>query len=293
MTWRTRWSASKSELATIEQILTEVIDPPVDATSLCREDDASSESDQGAWALYAYTSEPISGDVLGVLEPAHRHPDQEQLPDIDWVAHALEGLGVVRAGPFVLFGKHDASKVESTEGIHLQIEANQAFGTGHHPTTAGCLEALAESNLEPGAVLDIGTGSGVLAIAARKLFPSAKIVAGDVDAKSIEIARENAAVNNTPDIAFETASGTDGPLTIEGRPYDLVFANILAGPLTALAPDIAKVTAPGGTVILAGLLDEQMDSVLQAYEALSFKTSKTLGTARWPILVLCAPGGVS
>jgi ribosomal protein L11 methyltransferase len=286
VTIRTAWRGELALLQQIEEVLTEIADPAVDATSLVKDDPDTERTQDGSWVLYAYTETPIEEKVLRLLPERSPEPEFETLPERDWVAHALAGLGVVRAGPFVLFGSHDADKVAGESGIKLQIEANQAFGTGHHPTTAGCLEALGELTGSYGRVLDIGTGSGVLAIAARKLLGTVRIVATDIDRRSVEIAEENAALNGADGIAFGEAAGTDSPLIEEAAPYDLVFANILAGPLKELAEDIFRVTADNGTVVLAGLLDDQMTGVLDTYQALGFRHVLTEGTPRWPTLIL-------
>ncbi|MCQ8185241.1 50S ribosomal protein L11 methyltransferase [Parvularcula maris] len=286
MTYRTAWRAELPLLQAIEEVLTEIADPAVAATSLVKDNPDTERTTDGNWALLAYTEEPISAGTLELLPKGTPPHEEEELPDRDWVAHALEGLGVVRAGPFVLYGSHDADKVASEDGIKLQIEANQAFGTGHHPTTAGCLDVLGDLETTPGRVLDIGTGSGVLAIALRKMFAGAEIIATDIDERSTQIAEENAGINEASGITFGVAAGTDHELIRASAPYHLVFANILAGPLKELAPDIQQVTADGGTIILAGLLDEQMQGVLSTYQELGFTLHKTGGTPRWPTLVM-------
>lgn len=287
MTWRTSWTGPRTTLEFIDRILTEVIDPPVGATSLVRDPDIPRDDEKLDWTLHAYTEEPISNAALGLLPSEAPTPVSEELPERDWVADALEGLGIVRAGPFILYGRHDADDAALLDGIRLQIEANQAFGTGHHPTTAGCLEALgALTDVNPTRILDIGTGSGVLALAARKLFPEAAILASDIDRKSVDIAIENAETNGVRDIHFGCAAGTDHPLAAKMKPFDLVFANILAGPLRDLAPDLLAVTAPRSTIILAGLLDEQATDVLSVYAAIGFEQVASAGTSRWPVLIL-------
>ena len=286
MTWRTTWTGERQDLEAIDQILTELAEPPVDATSLIRDDDASAEPEDAPWLLHAYTEDKISQHILDMLPDGTAAPEQEELEDRDWVAHALTGLGIVRPGPFVLFGRHDAEEAEVLDGIKLQIEANQAFGTGHHPTTFGCLEALGNLSGTPTNILDIGTGSGVLAIAARKLYASTPIIATDIDQTSVDIAIENAGINGTNDLKFDTAAGTDCALTQSAAPFDLVFANILAGPLKELAPDIAAIAAPGATIILAGLLDEQRDGVIATYQDHGISVAAIGGEERWPILTL-------
>ncbi|GGY39594.1 50S ribosomal protein L11 methyltransferase [Parvularcula lutaonensis] len=287
MTVRTTWTGPKELLEQAELILTELIDPPVDAASLVRLDDASVEAADAPWGLHAYTEDPIPANALGMLPQELGPPVREDLEDRDWVAHALEGLGVVKSGCFVLFGSHDAEKASKMDGIKLQIEANRAFGTGHHPTTHACLDMLSDmAGLPVKKILDLGTGSGVLAIAARKLWPDAVIVATDIDEPSIPIAAENAEINDAPGIIWEVAEGTASAAIADNAPFDLVIANILAGPLIELAPDIRAVTADGGRVILAGLLDEQSDRVEAAYADQGLDLAEKRGTDRWPLLHL-------
>jgi ribosomal protein L11 methyltransferase len=287
VTVRTTWRGPEALLREAETVLTEILPEPVNAASLVREDDASSEPSDAAWALHAYTEEPLSADDLAMLPGGLEGPEIEELEDRDWVAHSLEGLGKVRAGPFVLFGHHDAAKVAPEDGIPLQVEANQAFGTGHHPTTAGCLDVLGDlRDTGPHRILDLGCGSGILAMAARKLWPHALIVATDLDAPSIRIAQENAGINVTPDIHFAVADGVSSPLIRDHAPFDLVLANILAGPLRELAPGLAAVTHGNGTIVLAGLLDEQQVSVEESYRGLGFSVRSVDGTPRWPVLTL-------
>lgn len=286
MTWRTTWTGERETLESIDQILTELAEPPVDATSLIRDDDASSEPEDAPWLLHAYTEHPIGPAVLAMLPASLQTPTTEELEDRDWVAHSLTGLGIVQAGKFILFGRHDADAAKERDGIKLQIEANQAFGTGHHPTTFGCLEALSGLSADHRKILDIGTGSAVLAIAARKIYPDAKIIATDIDQTSVEIARENSELNDVSDIEFDQAAGTDSPVIKAAAPYDLIFANILAGPLQELAPDIADVADKGATIILAGLLDEQREAVIVTYEQHGMTVARISGEERWPILTL-------
>jgi ribosomal protein L11 methyltransferase len=283
MTWR----GPEQELRQAELILTEVLPDPVDAVSLVREDDASAEPEDASWALHAYMEQPLNADACGLLPQTLASPEVEELPEQDWVAHSLAGLGVVKAGPFLLYGSHDADKIAAREGIPLQVEANRAFGTGHHPTTAGCLEVLGDlQHLNPERVLDLGCGSGVLAMAARKLWPQSSLVATDLDAPSIDIARENAALNAIDGIEFDVAEGTASPVISAKAPYQLVLANILAGPLKELAPDLAAVTSSDGTIVLAGLLDEQEKDVRAAYVEQGFSSVTVSGTPRWPVLTL-------
>ncbi|MEM1380370.1 MAG: 50S ribosomal protein L11 methyltransferase [Pseudomonadota bacterium] len=287
MTFRTTWSGPKSALDQAEMVLTEIIDPPVDAASLVRNDDGSGDPADAPWLLHAYTESSLNEQITEMLPREIVLQACEELEDRDWVAHSLEGLGVIKAGKFVLFGSHDRESVTSDHGIKLQIEANRAFGTGHHPTTAGCLETISTlSNLHPAAVLDLGTGSGVLALAAKALWPGARVVATDIDAPSIEIAKEHGQINSISDVTWGVADGTKSGLIQQGTPYALVLANILAGPLQELAADIRDVLTETGHVILAGLLDEQYNDVLNTYRRLGFALRHKGGTERWPTLLL-------
>ncbi|MEO1042901.1 MAG: 50S ribosomal protein L11 methyltransferase [Pseudomonadota bacterium] len=287
MTKRLTWRGERSILEEAECALTELMEPPIEATSLVRDDDASGPGDTAPWLLHAYTDVDISETMLALLPESLSPPHEQELEDRDWVAHSLEGLGVIHAGSFVLFGSHDSERAANEPGIKLQVEANQAFGTGHHPTTAGCLEALDYiQQPSPAKVLDIGCGSGVLAMAARKLWPEAVIVASDIDPRSVAIAKENAGINQINDISFETAEGTAAAITQREAPFELIFANILAGPLKELAPDINAIASANATLILAGLLDEQQTSIVDHYQEIGFEVQKQFGSSRWPALVM-------
>lgn len=287
MTIRTSWRGKREDLAEAERYLTELIDPPVDAASLVPDDDVTVDPADGNWILHAYSEKGLSKIILRTLQETIGMPDTEVLEERDWVAHALEGLGIVTAGPFVLFGRHDSGRVADVPGIHLQIEANRAFGTGHHPTTAGCLEAIGTLRGQgPARMLDLGTGSGVLAIAARKLWPDTVIVATDIDAPSIDIAREHAQMNAVGDITWEVANGTQCAAILEHAPFDLIVANILAGPLIDLASQVSSLLTPSGTLIVAGLLHEQEEPVASAYLAHGLRVVERCGEDRWPTLIL-------
>lgn len=211
----------------------------------------------------------------------------ERLGDADWLALALSGLPPVRAGRFFVYGVHDRGRAP-VNAVKLRIEAGAAFGTGHHGTTVGCLiayDALLKRRRFP-RVLDVGTGTGVLAIAAAKT--GARIVVGtDIDPVSVRIARENAEVNRAAGkCRFELAAGLRHRLVAAHAPYDLVFANILARPLVALAPDVRDALSPGGVVILSGLLRHQARLVLAAHRSRGFVLQRRLHRDAWATLVL-------
>jgi ribosomal protein L11 methyltransferase len=196
--------------------------------------------------------------------PPHLESRVTQLPNEDWVGLSQSGLPPIKAGRFFIHGSHD---VPSDDAVFpVLVDAGQAFGTGHHGTTTGCLlmlDHLEAAGFRPRTILDLGTGAGILAIAAAKLFPAASILATDIDPVAIKVADENAAIN---DVTFRsvTADGFETP-ALDGQSFDLVIANILAGPLRGLAGDIAKALSPSGYAILSGILDEQAEWVADAF----------------------------
>ena len=202
------------------------------------------------------------------------------------------GLQPIRAGRFFVHTPMHRSRPPGA--IAFEIDASLAFGTGQHATTAGCLEAL--DGLESSGarftnIADIGTGTGLLAFAALALWPAARCIATDIDPIAIDVARDNAAINKVTlghgagELLLAVADGMDAPMLAARAPFDLLIANILAGPLIALAPDFARALAPGGTIILAGLLDEQADAVTAAYSAEGL-TCLARPRSEWPVLVL-------
>jgi ribosomal protein L11 methyltransferase len=285
-TFKAVWTGAESALNDASVLLTDVLWPPASAVSLTKDDDARADA---AWKLEAYFENRPDAAALAALvaDTGLGAPVIEELPDIDWVAHALAGLGVVEAGRFLLYGTHDADKLPDDEArIPIRIDANQAFGTGHHPTTAGCLTLLDRlAGIAPQSVFDLGCGSAVLAIAAAKLW-DVEVIASDIDERSVEIARENIDLNDAGDLVTAiVADGFADPRIRVRAPFDFVFANILAGPLVEFAPAMADHVAPRGRVMLAGLMAEQEAGVLAAYEAAGFRLLNRLGHAVWPVLL--------
>ena len=205
----------------------------------------------------------------------------------DWVAQSLASLKPVRAGRFMVHGAHDRARVPAN-AIGIEIEAALAFGTGHHGTTRACLlalDALAKRR-RARRVLDVGTGSGVLAIAAAKVFRAA-VIAGDIDRQAVEAARTNARLNRAA--AFVTlmrAAGVNAHAIARAKPYDLIFANILLGPLMRLAVPLARLTRPGAHIVLSGLLPPHANAVLSIYRAQGLTLARRLLLDGWVTLVL-------
>ena len=209
----------------------------------------------------------------------------EPLPDQDWIKLSQEGLPPVRAGRFFVYGAHDAGTVPHGV-IPIRIEAGLAFGTGHHETTALCLSVLSELARKRAFrnVLDLGTGTGLLAIGAAKLWKT-KVIASDIDPIAIEVTVENARGNGVANLVRGVvADGITHPALAARRPYDLIVANILAGPLTHLAPGIVTALAPGGMLVLSGLLHNQEKMILSFYHRLRFVKGWRDGP--WSALVL-------
>jgi ribosomal protein L11 methyltransferase len=245
------------------------------------------DEDHDVWRIDAFpTAEAERAALVGLLGAhAALRVTTETLADADWLAMALSGLPPVRAGRFFVFGAHDRGLAPPST-VNLRIEAGAAFGTGHHGTTVGCLLAfdrlLKAERFEK--VLDVGCGTGVLAIAAAR--SGARLaLGGDIDPVSVRIANENAALNRAG-ATFVHAAGVDHPRLRAGRPYDLVFANILAPPLVALAGDIRDALRPGGVAILSGLLRTQERRVLAAYVSRGFRLKRRLHRDAWATLIL-------
>lgn len=251
------------------------------------------EDDVRRWRLDAYLENEPDARVIAALRAlapsaATAEPVIEPLGDADWVAMSQAGLEPIREGRFVVHTGACPAEAPAGGRAYL-IDAGQAFGTGHHATTSGCLAMLdGLANRDFTRVIDLGTGTGLLAFAAQHLWPAARITATDIDPIAIGVTRENMAANDVAGLRLIVADGARDPAIAEGAPYDLVIANILAGPLIAMAPEIATIAAPGASVVLAGLLSSQADGVITAYAAQGCAVAAREVRGDWSILRLTA-----
>jgi ribosomal protein L11 methyltransferase len=239
----------------------------------------------GAVVEALYTEAP---DAAYLSRVAGRAITVAPLPDQDWIRLSQEGLPPVRAGRFFVYGAHDAGTVPHGV-IPMKIEAGLAFGTGHHETTALCLRVLSDlaNRRKFRNVLDLGCGTGLLAIGAAKLWKR-PVLASDIDPVAVEVTDENARANGVgPLVRAVTADGLTHPVLGRSAPYDLIIANILAGPLTQLAPAIQRALAPGASLVLSGLLRNQEGLVKSFYQSLRFLGERRDGP--WSALVLEKP----
>ena len=245
------------------------------------------DEDRDVWRIDAFPTTDEEQAALAELLAAYSELRvvTEKLADADWLAMALSGLPPVKAGRFFVYGAHDKG-LAPPAAVNLRIEAGAAFGTGHHGTTVGCLAAFDQllKRARFPRVLDVGCGTGVLAIAAART--GSRIAVGtDIDGPSVRIANENARLNRAR-ARFFHASGLNDARVRAPAPYDLVFANILAPPLVALAQDIKGALKPGGVAILSGLLRTQERRVLAAYVSRGFRLERRLHRDAWAALVL-------
>lgn len=242
------------------------------------------------WRLDAYFEGKPPRELLrrvALLVPSARdkEPRAKPLPPEDWVSLSQSGLAPLVAGRFYV---RTADYPPRADLIDLVIPAGLAFGTGHHATTAGCLEALdrlKRQGLVFRNLLDLGTGTALLAFAAMRLWPAARATASDIDPVSVAVVRENAVINRVKGLHLVVADGLDHRDLIRRAPYDLVIANILGVPLIDMAAHIAASVAPRGTLILAGLLDTQADAVARAYRQQGMRLVRSSG-GEWPVLVM-------
>lgn len=277
----------------IADLIVEMFDPSEAAASAFEIEENTKDWKSGDWIVEAYFgSEPDEDYVRSLVESVAGKKgaaavEFSLVAEKDWIASSLEGLVPVRAGRFLVHGSHDRGKA-GVNDIALEIEAALAFGTGHHGTTRGCLLMLdwILKRRRPHRVLDVGTGTGVLALAAARVLHRS-IIAGDIDPISVEATRANAALNGArPWVEAFTARGVMHPVLRSSGPYDLIFANILARPLRQMAPEIARVAARNGDIILSGLLGRDVPGVLSSFEAQGFHLARRIDLEGWATLVM-------
>jgi ribosomal protein L11 methyltransferase len=262
----------------------------------------TSEEAGERWRLDAFFERKPTQALLAQLEAlvpsaGGTPPRPEQVPEADWVTLSQAGLEPISAGRF--FIHTPAHRGEAPQGtVALEIDAGRAFGTGQHETTTGCLIALdrlKRQGFVARNLIDVGTGTGLLAFAAMHLWPQARATATDIDPVSVEVTRENAAINGVAlgaapgRLDLAVAAGLDHPKLRQRGPYDLIIANILAGPLITLAPSLAPALVPGGRLVLAGLLAGQAERVERAYRREGLRPLFAVRRGEWPTLVLRRP----
>lgn len=294
--WKLTLPCTRAEAEAIDadfDALAALDPPPVLMTSEATPDDPDD------WRLDAYfDGKPDRAAIAAVraLVPsaAAVAAKPERVPAADWVTLSQAGLEPVRAGRFFV---HTATHPPSAEpGVRsFRVEASRAFGTGHHETTTGCLmmlDAMRRRGVRIENLIDLGTGTGLLAFAGLHLWRRAYATATDIDPVAIEVTAENAELNGVPlglgmgRLALTVADGTGDALVQRRAPYDLVIANILAGPLVDLAPDIAAIAAAKSQLVLAGLLTSQADAVARAYRRQGYRVAERLELGDWAILRL-------
>lgn len=250
----------------------------------------------GSWSISVYTeTEDAEETRLRLADAFKEHGvrlnlEREDIPDTDWVAATLKNLSAVRAGRFIVHGSHEAH-VPKPHEIAIRIDAGLAFGTGHHGTTAGCLDMLTQVCKRKGFdnVLDLGTGSGVLAIAAAKNMPC-RVLASDIDPVATITASDNARLNGVQSqVECITAAGFIHPQLKANGPFNLVIANILAKPLQSMAKDLVRYTARKGTVILSGLLPHQRAPLVATFRQQGLILEYSHYRDGWLVLVMQKP----
>jgi ribosomal protein L11 methyltransferase len=283
--------ADRSFAGALAAALQDLVEPMPEALTLFGQPMVGS-TDAG-WRIEAYYADPPpAASLRKKLESLLDRPVPAlhigTVPDLNWVALSQAALPPVRAGRFVVHGSHDRARVPSGPNAIL-IDAGEAFGTAHHPTTRGCLEAISRLTRRHvyAQVLDLGCGTGVLAIAAARTLPVANILATDIDARSVAVARENMQRNGAGRrIRTVRATGLETPRLRQPQSFDLIVANILADPLVSLAGGLARIVAPGGTIVLSGLLVHQAAAVAAAYRAHDFALAAHRRLEGWSTLVL-------
>lgn len=294
--WKLTLPCTKAEAELIGAEIDLLVDLPEPPVLMAREPDPA---DPENWLVEAYFEQEPDPALIAAVKAlipsaANVAPRIEKLDAADWVTLSQAGLEPVAAGRFFVCTPAHAHEIPDG-AVSFVIEAGRAFGTGQHETTTGCLTMLDQLK-QQGArfdnAIDVGTGTGLLAFAAQRLWPRAAVIASDIDPVAIEVAEENAAANGFATgrtrgaIELVVAPGLAHPRLKRRAPYDLVIANILAGPLIELAPVLSSALAPGGSLILAGLLDHQADAVADAYRRRGLRLAHRIDRNEWPTLHL-------
>ena len=272
-----------------------LVDAVMERDDLALTASAHENEDTGEWVFEASCDSPPNLEAFAELAQQTLGGAVEFTvapidPDINWVARSLEGLPPVTAGGFYVYGSHETGPIPG--GLTpMKIDAAQAFGTGHHHTTTGCLEAIDKvlKLKKPRSMIDVGTGTGVLAIALAKRT-RLSVIASDIDPVSVTTTIDNATQNGVGKqiIALE-ATGVNHPTIQQNAPYDLLVANILAGPLMALPPSMGRIAGKGATIILSGILEHQARGVINAYARQGMVLSEKLQRKEWTTLILQIP----
>jgi ribosomal protein L11 methyltransferase len=288
-TYKVTLTAAEAEARAIAALITEVLDPPP----------AVSITEEGTPRLLeAYFVDRPDLDMLRPLIEGSAGADVAagmelvEIPDENWVVRSQRGLHPVRAGRFLVYGSHDRAAGKGKR-CALEVDAGQAFGTAHHGTTRGCLLAIDRLAKQRTwrSVLDLGTGSGILAMAVAKVS-TARVLASDIDPIAVAVAAQNWRQNGvSAAIHGLVAAGLHDAEFRRRAPFDLITANILAGPLIALAPRLAALAPPGGHVVLSGLLDSQAREVSAAYRQLGLMMEARIPLEGWTTLILRRAAG--
>ncbi len=282
-----RYAGSEQTARRIADLIVETFDPAQTASAAFE-----NEADK-RWEVEVYFAHaPDEASMRALVRSAAGDAAAqavlfETLAEQDWVKASLDGLSMVSAGRFVIHGGHDRHRVPLNH-IGIEIEAALAFGTGHHGTTRGCLLMLDQilKQRRPQRVLDVGTGTGVLAMAAARALKT-RVFAGDIDPVAVRAAHANARLNRCAAyLRPVTAPGLSHPALRGHRRYDLIFANILAKPLRRLAPSLSRSAAPVADVVLSGLLFQDVAGVLSAYAAHGFHLAGRINLEGWACLRL-------
>ena len=275
-------------------LLEELLQPTPDAVTVFETPQDEKTGTDVAWRVETYfdedqDSQKLQRDIATCLAPLTPQLRLEAIPDKNWVAISQAALPPVPAGRFTIYGSHDRDRIAQGPNAIL-IDAGEAFGTAHHPTTFGCLRAIDQLSRRAKPIrnaLDLGCGSAILSIALARAKSQARIIASDVDPQSVVVARTNLRLNGVGRrVTAHVASGLTHKELRNRQPFDLIIANILAGPLVALAPDISKAVSPGGHLILSGILKTQAAEVQARYVAHGFAVCSKMRFDEWTTLIL-------